>query len=103
MTHNCFNSGGERGSHSSFPKPIAGAILATSSGKILGSGRSNYEHDAVEAAIADAGIVATPLSEWCVSWPSDESLRQELRNSTLYVTLEPSAERQGYVPRMRCN
>jgi hypothetical protein len=41
--------------------------------------------------------VATPLSEWCVSWPSDESLRQELKNSTLYVTLEPSAARQGYV------
>ena len=63
----------------------------------MGSGRSNYERDAVEAAIADAGIVATPLSEWCVSWPSDSTLRQELKNSTLYVTLEPSAERQGYV------
>jgi len=89
------SSGGERGSHSPFPKPISGAVLATSSGKIIGSGRSSYEKDAIEAAISDAGVVATPLTEWCVNWPSSKDLRGDLRNSTLYVTLEPSARRQG--------
>jgi pyrimidine deaminase RibD-like protein len=88
-------SGGERGSHSPFPKPVAGAVIATSSGKILSTGRSSYEMDAVQAAIANAGIVATPLTEWCVSWPSNKQLRSDLRNSTLYVTLEPSSRRQG--------
>lgn len=89
------SSGGERGSHSPFPKPLCGAILATSDGQILGEGRSNYEQDAIQAAIKSAGIVATPLSEWCVSWPSDSLLRKNLKESTLYVTMEPSAERQG--------
>jgi len=89
------SSGGERGSHSPFPKPIVGAVIATKDGKIIGSGRSNYEHDAIQEAIADAGIGATQLSEWCVTWPKDSKLRDNLRDSTLYVTLEPSAERQG--------
>ena len=69
--------------------------MATSDGKILSRGRSSYEEDAVEAVIRNAGIEATPLSEWCVSWPSDPSLRSNIRNSTLYITLEPSAERKG--------
>lgn len=89
------SSGGERGSHSPFPKPIAGAVLATSNGKVLSTGRTSYEEDAVEAVIRNAGIEATPLSEWCVSWSSDPSLRSDIRNSTLYITLEPSAERKG--------
>mmetsp|Transcript_4136 Transcript_4136/g.6013 ORF Transcript_4136/g.6013 Transcript_4136/m.6013 type:complete len:755 (+) Transcript_4136:327-2591(+) len=89
------SSGGERGSHSPFPKPIVGAVLATNTGKVLSSGRSNYEEDAVEAVIRKAGIKATPLSEWCVSWPSDPDLRSDLRNSTLYITLEPSSRRKG--------
>jgi len=89
------SSGGERGSHSPFPKPVAGALIATSSGNILSTGRSSYEMDAVQAAIANAGIVATPLTEWCVSWPSNKQLRSDLRNSTLYVTLEPSSRRHG--------
>jgi hypothetical protein len=57
-------SGGERGSHSPFPKPIVGAVLATGSGKVLSSGRANYETGAVEAVIKNAGIEAVPLSEW---------------------------------------
>ena len=88
-------SGGERGSHSPFPKPIVGAVLATNTGEIISSGRSNYEEDAVEAVIREAGIDATPLSEWCVSWPSDSKLRSNMKNSTLYITLEPSARRKG--------
>jgi len=87
--------GGERGSHSPFPKPIVGAVIVTKDGITLGTGRSNYEQHAIQAAIADAGIDATPLSEWCVTWPRDSELRENLRDSTLYVTLEPSAERQG--------
>ena len=90
-------SGGERGSHSPFPKPIVGAVLATNTGEVLSSGRSNYEEDAVEAVVRNAGIKATPLSEWCVSWPDDPALRSNLRNSTLYITLEPSSRRKGYV------
>jgi len=89
------SSGGERGSHSPFPKPISGAVIATEDGKILGRGRSNYEQDSVQAAIIEAGIHATPLSEWCVTWPRDSKLREDLRTSTLYVTLEPSSQRQG--------
>jgi len=89
------SSGGERGSHSPFPKPIVGAVIATNSGKILSSGKSDYLEDAVQSVIRNAGIEATPLSEWCVSWPSNPTLREDLRNSTLYITLEPSARRQG--------
>ena len=69
--------------------------MATSNGKVLSTGRTSYEEDAVEAVIRNAGIEATPLSEWCVSWSSDPSLRSDIRNSTLYITLEPSAERKG--------
>ncbi len=61
----------------------------------MGSGRSTYKKDAVEEAIEAAGIEATPLSEWCVSWPASEELRSDLKKSTLYVTLEPSSRRQG--------
>jgi pyrimidine deaminase RibD-like protein len=61
----------------------------------LGRGRSDYQQDAVRAAIADAGIEATPLREWVVSWPSNRALREALAESTLYVTLEPSSQRHG--------
>jgi len=89
--------GGERGARSPFPKPIVGAVIVTKDGRVIGRGRASYKKDAVRAAIADAGIVATPLREWCVSWPSDQRLRKDVAESTLYVTLEPSTERQGYV------
>lgn len=87
--------GGERGARSPFPKPIVGAVIATPDGRIIGKGRASYKKDAVRAAISDAGIVATPLREWCVTWPHDEQLRKDVAEATLYVTLEPSTERQG--------
>ena len=38
----------------------------------------------------------TPLHhEWFVSWPSNAETRRNIEGSTLYVTLEPSAERKG--------
>lgn len=87
--------GGERGARSPFPKPIVGAIIVTKDGQIMGKGRASYKKDAVRAAIADAGIVATPLREWCVTWPNDQRMRKDISEATLYVTLEPSTERQG--------
>jgi len=87
--------GGKRGASSPFPKPIVGAIIVSKDGRIIGKGRSSYKKDAVRDAIADAGISVTPLREWCVTWPSDPSLRNAMSGSTLYVTLEPSSERTG--------
>lgn len=49
----------------------------------------------MEYAFLEAGIFATPLREWCVSWPSDSQFRQDIAEGTLYVTLEPSNERMG--------
>lgn len=89
------STGGERSLSGPFPKPIAGAILIAKDGRILGKGRSNYEGHAIEFAMKEAGINATPLREWCVSWPSDSKFRKDIAESTLYVTLEPSNERQG--------
>jgi pyrimidine deaminase RibD-like protein len=89
------SSGGERSSSGPFPKPIAGAVLVAKDGRILGKGRSNYAGHAIEFAFKEAGINATPLREWCVAWPSDSKLRRDFSESTLYVTLEPSNERQG--------
>ena len=86
---------GEQGTQSPFPKPIEGAILATPTGQILGSGHTSYSQSAIEAALSSAGIIATPLSEWCVNWPSSDQLRKDIREATLYVTLEPSSRRRG--------
>lgn len=63
----------------------------------MGRGRTDCQQDAVRAAIADAGLVATPLREWVVDWPSSKELRDDLAASTLYVTLEPTAEKRGEV------
>jgi pyrimidine deaminase RibD-like protein len=87
--------GGERGAASPYPKPIAGAVIVAKDGRILGKGRSDYKEDCIRAAIRDAGLVATPLREWCVSWPSNRALREALETSTLYTTLEPSDRAQG--------
>ncbi|KAL3758171.1 hypothetical protein ACHAWU_004809 [Discostella pseudostelligera] len=89
------SSGGERGSHGPFPRPVCGAVLVAKDGRILGKGRSDYAGHAVEYAFREAGISATPLREWCVSWPSDSRFRQDIAESTLYITLEPSNERMG--------
>ena len=89
------SSGGERSSSGPFPKPVAGAVLVAKDGRILGKGRSNYAGHAIEFALKEAGINATPLREWCVAWPSDSKFRKDISECTLYVTLEPSNERQG--------
>ncbi|GAX25020.1 hypothetical protein FisN_2Lh304 [Fistulifera solaris] len=83
------------GDSSPFPQPDIGAVLVSAEGKIMGHGRSDYNTHAVRACFENAGLSITPLSEWCVSWPEDETFRRELSQSTLYVTLEPSNERQG--------
>mmetsp|Transcript_14887 Transcript_14887/g.14352 ORF Transcript_14887/g.14352 Transcript_14887/m.14352 type:complete len:691 (-) Transcript_14887:294-2366(-) len=89
------SSGGERGSHGPFPKAVAGAVIVTKDGRVLGQGKSSFKEDCIEAAFRDAGIVATPLREWCVGWIADADLRKDLSESSLYVTLEPTTERQG--------
>jgi len=89
------SAGGERGAETPFPKPRVGAVLSTSNGRILGKGRSNYEKHAVVSAITDAGLSVTALSEWAVSWPTNIQLRKDLSDATLYLTLEPSPDRQG--------
>jgi pyrimidine deaminase RibD-like protein len=89
------SAGGERGEFSAYPNPTVGAVLVSGDGVIIGKGRSDYKSEAVRNCILNAGIEATPLSEWCVSWPSDPSLRRALKNATLYVTLEPSSQRHG--------
>uniref|UniRef100_A0A7S4RRL6 CMP/dCMP-type deaminase domain-containing protein n=1 Tax=Ditylum brightwellii TaxID=49249 RepID=A0A7S4RRL6_9STRA len=89
------SAGGERGANGPFPRPIGAAILVNADNQIIGTGRSDYNMDAVQAAISSAGISATPLREWCVSWPNNPKLRRDIASSTLYVTLEPTADRQG--------
>lgn len=89
------STGGERGATSPYPKPIAGAVIVTPDGRVLGRGYSDYKQDCVLAAIKDAGLTATPLREWCVTWPHDRQLREDLASATLYVTMEPTSQRQG--------
>jgi len=95
--HSYVHSGDEKSAGSPFPKPVIGAVLATKDGIILGRGRSSHDRDAVQDVLINAGIQVTPLSEWCVSWPHDKAFRGKLAGSTLYITLEPSDERKGYV------
>lgn len=95
LTNNTFMI--HSGSNSPFPKPEAGALLVTKDGRIFGRGRSDYKLDYIQAVMADAGIVATPLQVWCVAWPSSPSLRDDLAQCTLYLTMEPSPEELGEV------
>jgi pyrimidine deaminase RibD-like protein len=87
--------GGERAPLSAFPNPTVGAVLVSANGVVIGRGHSDYKSEAIRSCILDAGLEVTPLSEWCMTWPSDPSLRNALANATLYVTLEPSAKRHG--------
>lgn len=89
------STGGERGSKSPFPRPIGAALLVAKDGTILGEGYSTYDEDCVPKAIRAAGLKVSPLREWCVNWPSDQAVREAIAESTLYLTLEPSAERRG--------
>jgi pyrimidine deaminase RibD-like protein len=83
-----------RGS-SPFPKPVVGAVIALPDGRILGQGRSDHKFDAIWHAVVQAGLTVVPLSAWIVSWPSSPELRRDLKEATLYVTLEPSNDSQG--------
>lgn len=67
----------------------------THDGRILGQGHADYQTDAIVACLQHAGLECTPLAEWCVSWPSTDQLRHDLATATLYLTLEPSNQRQG--------
>ena len=69
--------------------------MVAADGRILGKGRSDYMRDSVEAVIADAGLKATPLKEWCIDWISSQKLRDDIASSTLYMTLEPSPNAKG--------
>ena len=88
-------SGGERGPYGPFPKAVAGAVVVTKDGRVIGQGKSTFKEDCVEAAIRDTGIDATPLKQWCIKWIADPKLRKDISESTLYVTLEPTSEREG--------
>lgn len=68
-------------------------MIALPDGRILGTGRSDHVHNAVCHAISAAGLTVVPLSEWVVSWPASPQLRKDLKEATLYVTLEPSNDR----------
>mmetsp|Transcript_26495 Transcript_26495/g.73146 ORF Transcript_26495/g.73146 Transcript_26495/m.73146 type:complete len:568 (-) Transcript_26495:68-1771(-) len=61
----------------------------------MGKGRSDFNSEAVRACLDDAGLQITPLTEWCVTWPADPTLREQLASSTLYMTLEPFDQRRG--------
>ena len=61
----------------------------------MGKARSTYNTVAVRACLENAGLEMTPLTEWCVQWPQQSELRNDLLHSTLYVTLEPFHERRG--------
>ena len=61
---------------------------------ILGWVRSDCASNAVEVALTDVGLSATPLREWCVAWPADAALRRDVAGSALYVTLKPGNEWQ---------
>eukprot|EP00816_Leptocylindrus_hargravesii_P009340 CAMPEP_0196818200 /NCGR_PEP_ID=MMETSP1362-20130617/64441_1 /TAXON_ID=163516 /ORGANISM="Leptocylindrus danicus, Strain CCMP1856" /LENGTH=721 /DNA_ID=CAMNT_0042196187 /DNA_START=438 /DNA_END=2604 /DNA_ORIENTATION=- len=89
--------GSEReGPMSPFPRPIAGAVLVNhKTNRILARGYSDCLEDCVPKCLTDAGLTVTPLREWAIGYPTRE-LQDVLHNdATLYLTLEPSAERNG--------
>jgi len=89
------SAGGERSPLSAYPYPTIGAVLVAADGTVMGKGRADYDSEATRACLQDAGLQITPLSEWCVSWPSDSKLREQLTSSTLYLTMEPFDQRRG--------
>jgi len=88
---------GQRTNYAPYPRPVSTAILVSSDNLILGSGITTCNIDAVHECLINSGLEGiTPLHhEWFVSWPSNAVTRRNLEGSTLYVTLEPSAERRG--------
>ena len=93
--HRNYQSGGERGEASAYPYPTTGAVLIAKDGSVLGSGRSDYDTDSVQAVLKNSGLEVTPLKEWCITWPSSTKLRNDLASATLYLTLEPTMRRRG--------
>jgi pyrimidine deaminase RibD-like protein len=94
----CFGpnkSGGEGSLSAAFPSPTVGALLVTKDGRQIGAAKSDYRTEAIQACLRSAGLEITPLSEWVVAWPKSSSLRRDLTEATLYVTLEPSSRRRG--------
>jgi pyrimidine deaminase RibD-like protein len=88
-------AGEERGPNSAYPNPSVGAVLVADDGRILAKGKSSYAKDAIRDVLENAGLTATPLREWCITWPASMKFRNDLAAATLYVTLEPDAERRG--------
>lgn len=85
---------------SAYPQPPVGAVLVDTAandgtGKVWGRASANYRQEAVRTCLEEAGLEITPLREWLVAWPASSTLRDALKTSTLYITLEPSKERQG--------
>ena len=69
--------------------------MVAADGRILARGRSDYSTDCVRSVMEDAGLDVTPLKEWCVTWPASPTLRNDLAQATLYLTLEPTMKRRG--------
>lgn len=84
---------------SAFPAPTVGAVLVASDGTtVLGTAVSDYKTEAIRGCLRNAGFTisltsnddSTMDAEWKVESPAGAS-----RQSTLYVTLEPSTRRRG--------
>jgi pyrimidine deaminase RibD-like protein len=88
---------GQRANYAPYPRPVSAAILVSSDNQILGTGITTCNVDAIYDCLINSGLEGiTPLHhEWFVSWPSNAETRRNMEGSTLYVTLEPSAERKG--------
>jgi pyrimidine deaminase RibD-like protein len=69
-------------------------MLVSDNNEIISAAVSNYNTDAVVAMLAEAGFGIDPTTNWIVSAPNDSTL-SKIANSTLYVTLEPSADWRG--------
>lgn len=92
---NFFGEGGNE-PMSPFPRPIAGAILVDRrTNSILARGYSDCTKDCVQKCLINAGLTVTPLQEWAISYPTREFKDTIHNDVTLYLTLEPSSERNG--------
>jgi len=82
-----------------FPKAWSGAVLVyhdrDRGDQIIGKGFSDFNMESIQKCFIDAGLSVTPLKDWAVSFPNRE-LKDIIADScTLYLTLEPSKERNG--------
>jgi pyrimidine deaminase RibD-like protein len=88
---------GQRTNYAPYPRPVSAASLVSSDNRILGTGIATYNIDAIYDCLINSGLEGiTPLHhEWFVSWPSSAETHRNIKGSTLFVTLEPCAERRG--------